>query len=211
MQLIMVNPDTPDMALLAQAAEVIRQGGVIAYPTDTVYGLGADPHNDAAVSRIFAIKGRQASKALSLIVADADQLQGLGAKPSEAALKLMEAFWPGPLTLVLPLAKGVRMPALRGQAKVAVRIPASRLCRELATLCGPITATSANRSGEREPTTAAEVEAALGRQLDLIIDGGRSPSAIPSTIVDVSIHPPVVLRAGAIPEPHIRAALEGRQ
>ncbi len=208
MRVVVLDPEVPDPTLVADAAKVVRRGGVIAYPTDTVYGLGADPFNTEAVRKIFAIKGREARKPLSLIVADEDQLLGLIREPTEAARRLMQAFWPGTLTLVLPLAEGVRIPALLESRTLAVRVPASALCRSLAALCGPLTATSANLSGKAEPTSAAEVQQSLGRHLDMIIDGGRSPRALPSTIVDVSVDPPVVLRPGAIAEHQIRKALE---
>ena len=208
MQLIAVDPEQPDMALLGEAAELIGRGGLIAYPTDTVYGLGADPANERAVQRVFDIKGRAMGKALTLILADMDQLHGLISSLPRAAEQLMAAFWPGPLTIVLALAPGVDLPALRGSRTVAVRLPASALSRALARLSGtPITATSANLSGQPEPTTAAEVATALGEHLDMIIDGGPSPLRVPSTLVDATADPPLVLREGAIPSEKIWSVL----
>ncbi|MBC7186038.1 MAG: threonylcarbamoyl-AMP synthase [Calditrichaeota bacterium] len=211
-RIVPVDPERPDMAIVSQAAGLIAAGGVVAYPTDTVYGLAADPYNEQAVEKIFAIKGRAAAKALTLILAGPEQLHALVAEIPKAAEILTEAFWPGPLTIVFPLAPQLHLPALRGSRTVAVRVPASALCRSLAHLCGgPITATSANLSGEPEPTHAAQVAAALGERLDLILDGGPSPLAVPSTLVDATAHPPVVLREGAIPAERIMAVLaEGR-
>ncbi len=208
MQIVKVDAEQPDMVLVKRAAELIACGGVVAYPTDTVYGLGADPHNLRAVQRVFEMKGREASKALTLILADVGQLEGLVSYMPNAAKKLMAAFWPGPLTIVLPLAPGLDLPALRGSETVAVRVPASALCRALAQLSGtPLTATSANLSGQPEPTTAEQVAATLGPHLDLIIDGGPSPLRVPSTLVDATVEPPVILRPGAIPMERIYTAL----
>ncbi|MGQ9560197.1 MAG: L-threonylcarbamoyladenylate synthase [Candidatus Oleimicrobiaceae bacterium] len=208
MQKVKLDPERPDMALVRRAAELIASGGVIAYPTDTVYGLGADPHNLEAVQRVFEMKGREASKGLTLILADVAQLEGLVSYVPNAAKKLMAVFWPGPLTIVLPLAPGLDLPALRGNDTVAVRVPASVLCRALVQWSRtPLTATSANFSGHPEPTTAEQVAATLGPYLDLIIDGGPSPLRVPSTLVDATVEPAVVLRPGAIPTEMIHTAL----
>jgi L-threonylcarbamoyladenylate synthase len=181
---------------LPQAADAVRSGGVVAFPTDTLYGLGANPFDAAAVDAVFALKGRGANQPLPLVAADVDQLKKV-ATLNSTALRLASAFWPGPLTLLLPsttpLAPGVASP----DGLVGVRVPNSDIARALADAAGhPVTATSANRSGE--PATAdPDVVAATLPGITLLVDGGPSPGGLASTIVDVSAAPRLV-REGAI-------------
>jgi L-threonylcarbamoyladenylate synthase len=189
-------------AALAEAADAIRRGAVVAYPTETVYGLAADPTRDDAVAAVFAAKGRAGGEALPLIAADIAAASRLAATWSEAHARLAAAFWPGPLTLVVPLRPGVlAIGVSAGRADVAVRVSSHPLARALAasTPSGLITATSANRSGAPASSTADEVAATLGHAIALIVDGGPTAGGPASTIVDVAHGPPRLIRAGPVP------------
>lgn len=173
-----------------------------AVPTETFYGLAADPWNEEACARVFAIKGREADKALPVLVASASDLAGLGVTASPAALERVAAIWPAPLTAVFALT--TPLPCTSGERSLAVRVPAHPELRRLLARTGPLTGTSANRSGEPPARTAAAVGAALGNAIDVLVDGGETPGGLPSTIVDVRVDPPAVLRAGAFPWPETR-------
>lgn len=196
------------MIEVAQAVEVLRRGGIVAYPTDTLYGLAVDPRRDDAVERLFAAKGRPASLAIPLIAADTAQARAWGDFGAEA-LRLAEAFWPGPLSLVVPARPGLsaRVPAADGT--IALRVPAHAVGRDLAAGIGcPITATSANRSGEPPTSLPAEVAAAIGDRIDLLIDAGPSPGGLPSTIVACTPSGARLIRAGAIAWERVLTFLE---
>lgn len=183
---------------LAAAVETLRAGGVVAYPTDTLYGLAVDPRSDAAVARLFEVKGRDRSQPIPLIAADLSQAQRAG-RFGRDELRLANAFWPGPLSIVVPAADAVAPSALAADGTVAIRVPAHDLARELAAAFGfCLTATSANRSGQ--PPTASPGVAAdtLRDRLDLLLDGGDAPGGPPSTIVAVGEGGPTLVRAGAI-------------
>ncbi len=188
-----------DSRLIESAVEALRIGGLVAYPTDTLYGIGADALNEAAVERVFEAKGRPQGMPLPLLIGEQEQLSMLTEVVSDIAWKLAEAFWPGGLTLVIPVGHGV--PALvtaRGW-KVAVRLPDHPIPRELARQLGrPITGTSANRSGGPEPTTAEEVRKQLGNAVDMVLEGGPNPTGRSSTVVDITGEHPRVLRQGAV-------------
>lgn len=192
----------------------IMRGEVIAYPTETFYGLGADPANTAAIERIYAIKGRRAGEALPLIAADVDALMELGAEPPPIARKLAEAFWPGALTIVLPIVAGRFPDALTaGGTTVAVRVPNSPVARAIASIAGGlITSTSANRSGQPPASTADDVHQALGDDIAVLVDGGTTPGAgpggAPSTIVDVTSETPRLIRAGVVPWERVLESLK---
>lgn len=185
---------------LAEAVAVLKGGGLVAYPSDTVYGLGAAASDEWAVERVFVVKGRDAEKALSLLLADAADLAPLCAEVPFLALVLAQRYWPGPLTLVLRRSSAFNSPALGGGDTVAVRVPDYPFLRELIRALGePITGTSANRSGRPACRSAQEVERELGDAVDLIIDGGPSGAGPESTVVSLTGTLPVVLREGAIP------------
>ena len=189
-----------DEAGIERAAETIRTGGIIAYPTETVYGLGADPFRAEAVDRVFAIKERAALKALILLVRGEADLEGLTEDVPAAARDLIRAFWPGPLTLVFRARAGLPERLLGGGGTIALRYSDAPIAqRLLARVGGPITSTSANRSGESAARSAREADRALGDRVDLILDGGPSGDARPSTVVDVSTGTVRVLREGRIP------------
>ncbi|MSS70439.1 MAG: threonylcarbamoyl-AMP synthase [Candidatus Latescibacteria bacterium] len=188
-----------DPDALRAAAAAVRRGGVIAYPTETVYGLGADPFDEAAVRRTFDLKGRGAEKALILLIRGEADLSHVATEVTETARRLMEAFWPGPLTLVLKASSGLPKALLGGGETVAVRVSSHPVARALVDLVGgPITSTSANPSGQPPARSAAEVAAVFGEGIDLIVDGEPSADDRPSTVVDVSGPLPILLREGKI-------------
>lgn len=183
---------------LTQAAARLREGDCVAFPTETVYGLGANALDEAAVAKIYAAKGRPSYNPLIVHVADADAARQLTTSWNEQAQKLADAFWPGPLTLVLPKTDAIPDTVSAGLATVALRVPRQPIARQLLELTGlPLAAPSANRSGEVSPTAAAHVLQSLGEET-WVIDGGRCEVGIESTVVDVSGPYPSILRPGSI-------------
>jgi len=207
-EVLVVDPQQPAPEAIARAVALLRAGEVIAYPTETVYGLGADGLSEAAVRKVLEAKDRPAEKGIILAVADAGQVASLVTRLPPTAQRLIERFFPGPLTLVLPAAEVVP-PSVRGPGEtVAVRMPAHPVALALIRAFGrPITSTSANPSGAPPPRTAEEVLAWLGGRIPLILDAGATPGGVPSTVVDAASDPPRVLRAGAISEERVRRAL----
>ncbi len=193
-----------DPDCIALAVEILRDGGVVAFPTDTVYGLAADARQPDAVAELYIVKRRAPDKAIPILIAGLEDLQHFVSHVPEPARRLMEAFWPGGLTLILPIAPNV--PAIISPGPgIAVRMPNHPVPRELIRRLGaPLATTSANISGAESPSTAQEVFAQLGRRVDLILDGGPTPGPIPSTIVDFTSSPPRLLRAGALDPAEIR-------
>jgi L-threonylcarbamoyladenylate synthase len=185
---------------VAQAVRCLKSGGVIAYPTDTLYGLGADVFNQAALQRVFAMKGRPRDLALPVLVDSWERVAMVAADPPPIAERLARRFWPGPLTLVLPRSPGLSDLVTGGQDTVAVRQPDHWVPLALVAGLGhPITGTSANRSGQPDLLTTAEIRESLGDLVDYIIQCGPAPQGIPSTVVDVTQGEPKLLREGAIP------------
>lgn len=200
-----VDPEHPSPQVIAAAAEVIRRGGLVAFPTETVYGLGADALNEAAVLGIFAAKGRPSYNPIIAHVASVDHARTLVTHWPDAAGRLAATFWPGPLTLVLPKAPHVPLALTAGLNTVAVRMPAHPVALALITAADcPIAAPSANRFTELSPTTADHVERGLGARVDMILDSGSTLVGIESTVVDLSGASPVLLRPGMLS----RAVLE---
>jgi L-threonylcarbamoyladenylate synthase len=184
---------------IARAVEILRRGGVIALPTETVYGLAANAEDELAVRRIFAIKGRPATHPLIVHVARAEALTAWARQVPEAAWRLASAFWPGPLTLVLARTERATDAVTGGQDTVALRVPGHPVALAvLEALGGGVAAPSANRFGRVSPTTAEHVRADLGAEVDLVLDGGPSTVGVESTIVDLSSGEPVVLRPGGL-------------
>lgn len=193
----MILSPTPPNTL--QAASVVKQGGLIAYPTETVYGLGADPFNKDAIARIFATKGRAKDQSILLLIRDNADLCKLTTEIPPIAEILMNTFWPGPLTLVFKAHPDLPATLLGNRKTVALRHSSSPIASDLLTaLGGPLTSTSANRSGEPPCRSATEVQNALGDHLDLILDGGPAINTVPSTLVDISTDRAILLRKGAI-------------
>jgi L-threonylcarbamoyladenylate synthase len=200
----------PDADAIQVAAAIIRRGGLVAVPTETVYGLGADATQDHAVARIFQTKGRPRFNPLIVHVPDLATAAHY-AEMSPLALHLARAFWPGPLTLVLHSRPGTAIADLvtAGLDTVAIRVPAHRVAQALLRACErPIAAPSANRSGHVSATTAAHVASDLGDGVDLILDDGPSPRGLESTIIDLGGEAPILLRAGAVPRAELEAALD---
>ena len=179
--------------------QILKRGGVIAFPTDTVYGLGADAFNAKAVERIYEMKKRPTDLPLPLLIGDVEQLAVLAAKPLlEIVLFLAKRFWPGGLTLIVP--KAADLPGYLGNTNIAVRVPDHPICLALIqAINNPLIGTSANISGKPSVVTAGEVRQQLGNEVDLIIDGGRCPGGGESTVVDVTGGGAVILRHGIIP------------
>ena len=186
---------------LARALEILGDGGVVAIPTDTVYGLAASAFDSDAVRRIFEIKGRDHAAALPLLLGDPEDVSIYASSVPAAAWRLIERFWPGPLTIVLAKAELLPDDLAGGRSTVALRVPDHPVPRRLARSLGaPITGTSANLSGAEPARSAVGVAHELGGMLDLVFDGGALPESPPSTIVDLTVSPPRVVRAGAISE-----------
>lgn len=212
-EIIKINTNEPEPSLIAYAAEKIRQGLVLGMPTDTFYGLAADPLNLRAVDRIYDIKSRSRHKPLSLLLESVEHAEDITKHLSDEFYVLARKFWPGPLTLIVKAGSRLPLKVTANTGNVAIRVPASKIAVEIVRLSGiPITATSANLSGAAECTTADAVRTQLRDRLTVIIDGGPSPRDIPTTIVDLSGdygRSWYVQRDGAIPAHEIAAALGG--
>jgi len=207
-QIVRVTSETPEPEVIEQAAAILRQGGLVAFPTETVYGLGADARNAAAVARIFAAKGRPAGNPLIVHVADADAARGLVTEWPEAATRLAGRFWPGPLTLVLNKRDLLPDIVTAGGPTVALRVPAHPVALALIKAGGmPLAAPSANRSGNVSPTRAEHVWRGLNGRVEMVLDGGPTPGGIESTVVDVTTTPSRLLRPGPISPPEMEAVI----
>ena len=194
-------------AALEAAAKELDAGGVVVFPTDTVYGIGADAFNPEATARVFAAKRRPRSMPLPVLVARPRQAWALCSDVPRAAQVLVAAFWPGPLTLILPEADGLSWDLGETRGGVAVRMPAHDDLLELIAMIGPLATTSANVSGQPTPSTIAEVAADLGDAVSLYLDGGPAASEVPSTIVDLTRWRAKVTREGVISKRAIEDAL----
>jgi L-threonylcarbamoyladenylate synthase len=195
-----------DPGMLARAQEVLQEGGLVAFPTDTVYGVGTLAFNAAAVRSIYIAKDRPDDKAIPVLIGDSTDLEKVTQEIPEAASRLAARFWPGPLTLVV--SKRPDLPeTVSATPTVGVRVPDHALARKLLSAAGPMAVTSANLSGQPSPSTAQEVLAQLGGRIALIIDGGKTPGGIPSTVVDCSGQEIRILREGPILKDQIWAAL----
>ena len=198
-RVLIIDPTQPDPALVEEAARAIREGKLVAFPTETVYGLGADALNDSAVQKIFDAKERPATDPLIVHIAHVGQVSQCAASFPAAARKLALSFWAGPLTLILPKKPSIPDLVTAGLPNVALRAPAHRVARALMEMAGvPIAAPSANRFSGPSPTTAAHVRDDLDGRVDLILDGGATDIGLESTIVDFSVDPPVLRRPGGI-------------
>jgi L-threonylcarbamoyladenylate synthase len=198
-QIIKLDAYEFNMDELKCAAEILKSGGLVAFPTETVYGLGANALDEKAVNGIFSAKGRPSDNPLIIHISKIDDLYRLTSAVSKTALQLIDAFWPGPLTLVMP--KSTIIPAVitAGLDTVAIRMPAHPIALALINISGvPVAAPSANTSGKPSPTMASHVIEDLSGKIDLIIDGGNADVGVESTVVDVTSFPPTILRPGGI-------------
>jgi L-threonylcarbamoyladenylate synthase len=197
MRRLLSDPEQPDEFAIAEAVDVLRQGGVVAYPTDTLYGLAVDPTSDRAVRKLFELKGRDAASAIALIAADPAQAEHAG-RFGPIERRLGASFWPGPLTIVVSASETLS-PLLAPRGTLGVRVPDHPVARALAQRFGEcITATSANPSGTAAPASAAGVVRAFSEGVDLLLDAGASRGGRPSTIVEVVDGRLTLHRAGAI-------------
>ena len=188
------------------AAACLRAGGIVVYPTETFYGLGTLASRPDALARLAAAKLRPPGKALPLIAADVAQVEEVALLASPIARLLAERFWPGPLTLVLPVARALDDVLTAGSGSVAVRVPGSEVARALAREAGgALVSTSANLSGDPPPARPADVSAALAARVDLVLDGGQTPGGLPSTVVSLLADALQLVRPGAVPFPEVEA------
>ncbi len=194
------------------AAARIRAGGLVAIPTETVYGLAAAAADPVAVARVFEVKARPRDHPLIVHLAAPDQLDGWASSPSAAARLLADAAWPGPLTIIVPRSAAASDIVTGGRESVGLRVPAHAVARELIERVGPLAAPSANRYGDVSPTTARHVyddlAALLDPERDAILDGGACPVGVESTIVDCVSDPPQILRPGGVPAEHVQRLLD---
>lgn len=210
MILLRVDPVRPDPAALRQAAEVLRAGGLVAFPTETVYGLGAHALDPAAIRRIYEAKGRPTYNPLIVHVADAEAARALASTWPDEAERLAAAFWPGPLTLVLAKHDSIPDSVTAGLPSVALRVPAHPVAHALLREAGiPLAAPSANRSTGVSPTTAEHVARSLGARVDVIVDGGPCPVGIESTVLSLAGPVPTLLRPGTISVDDLRPVIGG--
>ncbi|HQU44815.1 MAG: threonylcarbamoyl-AMP synthase [Planctomycetia bacterium 21-64-5] len=207
-EVIAIDPVEPRRGPLARAAEILRRGGLVAFPTETVYGLGANALDIAAVAKIFAAKGRPATNPLIVHVASSEQVGEVAAQWPPVAQALAERFWPGPLTLVLPKNPSIHDIVTGGGDTVAVRLPAHPVARGLIRAAGlPIAAPSANLSTRVSPTRAEHVLRGLAGRIDLLLDGGPTAGGLESTVLDLTTTPPMLLRPGLVSPQEIEAVI----
>jgi L-threonylcarbamoyladenylate synthase len=208
-EIVKINPDTPDMRMISYVADRIKAGQVVGMPTDTFYGLAADPLNLRAVDLIYDVKTRSRHKPLSLLIESVEQAEYLARPLPDAFYEITRKYWPGPLTIIVKASSRLPLKVTANTGNVALRVPASNIAVEVIRAAGvPITATSANISGASECTTAGGVRQQLGNRISLIVDGGTSPRDVASTIINMSDPNRIsILRHGAIPEAELQKFL----
>lgn len=204
MDTIIVKSDLEEAIPLC--LETLRSGNILAFPTDTVYGLAADPFNISAIIKLFEAKGREYNKAIAILVGNLDQVKLIAENFTAVAKKLTDRFWPGGLTVIVPKLKDIP-DLLSANQTIGIRMPNHPVALELLTQFGPLATTSANLSGGQNPLNAAAVLAQLNHRIPLILDGGDCPGGIPSTVVDCTIEELHILRYGAVPEKDLHASL----
>ncbi len=199
MEILKPGTDHSEEKILTRAAGILAGGGVIAYPTETFYGLGADATNEKAIKKIFSVKGRDFKNPISLIIGQPDDIYPLVKEIPEAARKLMAAFWPGALTIIFSASDTISPLLTAGRGKIGLRVSSHPLARGIVhKLKKPLTATSANPSGASECSLASDVVQQIGDKIDAVLDGGKTRGEKASTIIDITCNPPVMLREGAI-------------
>ena len=194
MKIITINPETPGKEKIELAIRVLKEGGTVVYPTDTVYGLGANIYDEKAIQMVFILKKRPFNKPVSICVYNIDDIEKI-AYLNEYQEKIVRKIFPGPFTVILKRKTNLSPLLTAGGEKIGIRIPDSKVCRELTRLF-PITTTSANLSGGELPVSVDEVLKQLGDSVDFILDGGKSESKTPSTVIDLTLDPPEILRKG---------------
>ena len=210
MMLITINPNNPDVKALQEAARIIMQGGIVVYPTETVYGIGVRFDDQQALQRLFELKNRDQNKPVLLLLSKADDLARISSSVPPEARILTERFWPGPLTLVVPAAPELSALVTGGGPTIGCRVSSNASAAALVLACGmPITSTSANLSGGANPTSISDIPDDVIDRADVVIDAGPTPGNTASTVYDISQKPFRCIRPGVIPEADITAALEG--
>lgn len=200
-EVVHIDPAHPSAHLIHKAAEVIKNGGIIIYPTETLYGLGADPLNSGAIKRLFEIKGRERAKPIPFLIKDQEMLATLVDEIPPIGRQLMEKYWPGPLTLIFRATEGLPPPLWGEAGTIGVRISAHPIARLIVeTIDAPLASTSANPAGKENLIDAQRIAEILGDQVDLIIDGGEVAGQ-GSTVVDLTVDPPRIVRKGMIEIP----------
>jgi L-threonylcarbamoyladenylate synthase len=191
---------------LPHAVDILKNGGLVAFPTDTVYGLAALPTKTEYIESLYTVKGRESTRAIAILLSSPSELDVVSVSPSKTAIRLAQKFWPGPLTLIIP--KHPELPdILSPHPTIGVRIPDHDLAIALLAAAGPLGVTSANISGKENSITAQEVLEQLEGKIHLVIDGGKCPGSVPSTVVDCTTPNPVILRPGPINQEEIQEAL----
>ncbi len=198
-EILRLSTEEENRRIIRQAAEVIKKGGLLSFPTETVYALGTDATNQQAVERVFELKKREMNKPMAVFLSGTEELKRFAKEVNSSARKLMESFWPGPLTLIFKAKTGTLDYLSGREGKLGIRVSSSGLVRMLLSQAQtPLTATSANLSGEKEPASADEVFKYFGGKIDLILDGGFAKNDLPSSVVDVSLDVPTLIREGRI-------------
>lgn len=206
--IIKINPEKPEPEKINEAVAILKNGGVIGFPTETFYGLGADASNESAIEKIFGVKGRDFHNPILVVIGEPGHVDHFAGDIPAQARSLMQRFWPGPVTILFRASAAVSPKLTAGSGKIGIRLTSHPIARELARkLGGPLTATSANLSGAPECSTAAEVLSQLEGRIDGIVDGEITPGGKGSTIVDATVFPVNVLREGVIPAALIQETL----
>ena len=197
--LILINQEQPDKDSVRITIEALRQGEIIIYPTETVYGLGVDCENEQAVRNLYRVKKRKETKPFLLIAADREMVRNYVNEVSDFGHRLMDKFWPGPLTIVFKAGTNVSQLVRGGTTEIGIRVPDNMLCRSIVKELGrPITSTSANLSGEKECSTIEQIPMAVRSAAAIILDGGKTRGIVPSTVISITADPPEILRDGAV-------------
>ena len=205
---IVVDPKTPQADVISQAVEALRRGGLVAFPTDTLYALGADALAADAVERVLTVKGRARGKPLSVLVPSVEAIAALDVALTAGVRDVLRAFWPGPLTVVVKASGKFPTVLTAATGTVGLRIPAGAVAQAILAEFGrPVIGTSANKAGGADPGDAKTVQRAIGGQIDLILDGGRVALGVPSTVLDCTAEPARILREGAISRAKLAAAI----
>lgn len=198
---IKIDPANPDKKAISVAAKIVKNGGLVIFPTETVYGIAANLLDDKAIEKLYSVKERPEGKPFTVHISDVKMVKDMGCIVTDTAEKLISKFWPGPLTIILNSDSG---------RKIGFRMPANKIALELIRATGvPIVAPSANLSGRPAPTTAQEAMEDLRDNVDMVIDGGRTDVGVESTVVDLTVSPVKILRAGAIKEEDLLRAISG--
>jgi L-threonylcarbamoyladenylate synthase len=197
---VKIDPENPDRRIINSAAKAIREGSLVVFPTETVYGIAANLFDKKSVARLYRIKGRPRGKPFTVHVSDIKMIKKMGCAVTKEALRLIKKFWPGPLTIILKV---------KGGSTMGLRMPANKIALELIrTAAVPVIAPSANLSGKKAPASAQDAIKNLGGKVDIVLDGGRTAIGVESTVIDLTVTPPKILRKGAIKAEDLESCYE---